>query len=161
MYGNPKEIAEQLFRACLWEQKFSGDAAYHAAYSVWSEILQHVSLSDARKIFLHFGKGPPKRYIKKHANAGILFRLSVMGRTSGGENIEKLARIIAAENEEFNRSLPDERKEERRQTNVASIAKHIRRLRDARRERVGTKISTGAKKKKSSVKGRPAGDRKR
>jgi hypothetical protein len=110
--ADPKKAAEQLFRECLKEQITVDHAAYYAAYWVWSEILNHIPLEDARRIFLGFGNGPPKKWLKKEAGRDLLKMFDMMAATEG-TNVQQFARMIATEQP---------------QTTLMSHDKHIRRL---------------------------------
>ncbi len=150
--GNHKKIAAELFRACLSEEILEADASYKMAYYVWREILTHISLNDACRIFLSFGN-KSKKDLNGYNDSQLLLRLYEMEIETGKPSVSALSRQIAKENVAFNRTLPSERKGEMRQINVASIDKHIRRVRKERAGPIGeAAISTGGAKKKQGKK---------
>jgi hypothetical protein len=126
----PKESAAELLRACRWEVAGdAGEGGYKAAYYLFQELRSHLEIDQARRIFLHFGNPPSPRQIKQFKNGWLLDRLHSM---KGGPKIQPFAQQIAAENVEFNKTVP---REQWRPINPASIEKQIRRLNDQRNAR--------------------------
>jgi hypothetical protein len=129
----PAEIVAELFRSCAWEE--AGDpsgAAHKAADWLFSELIERIGVDDARKIFLHV-IDELSDHAEKHETDMLLFRLNMMRDKKTGKrkaNVQALARIIAAENDAFNKS-PERNGAPARSTNQPSIEKQIIRVRNA------------------------------
>jgi hypothetical protein len=131
-FRRPRDLVEELYQACLWEDKIPIEAAYKAADWLFTELIQRIDVKDARAVFLR-AIDEVTDEAKDHEDRMLLLRLKRMRDKKTGKrkpNVQRLAAAIVAENEAFNKS-PERKGAPARSTNQPSIEKYIRRLRDA------------------------------
>lgn len=130
-FRNHLDLVAELYCACRW-QIGEEEAADFAARYLFSELRLRVGQDEAKKVFLRVA-GEESVKADKHEIEMLLSRMHLMrDKRTGrrGPNVQALARLIAAENEAFNKS-PQRNGQPARPTYLPSIQKQIVRIRDS------------------------------